>query len=435
MLLLLLLYFIVIIKSIDNNNATIILKKVSPPNKNDLLKKFSSSTTSTSQKKMKFLIWFSNNDGIFSQFLQMKIMHYVAQNINKRTLLIAPIRSLHMPNQTIILCDLFQLPITIQCFNNDDIYNWNYYNKDIKCLTDIKVNIMLKSNSYSNNIEKHDIVCYRGLVPFLGTLTRRDAVLNAVDFAIPNLILNKIYRESFLTFKKNLGFNNNNYTVIHWRRGDQLSSRCKQGRDLSVNCNDASYLISFVHSHVQDKLVYIATNEKNAINELHLLTNAGFLIYNHSYSIGTNDDLSIFMLEIALMLDSTTFLGWGISEVNDVIENQRMRMKKSYCKSNENLLEEIVFPTWCANRNKTIYSSHFNDAPISNPHSHSHGITNVNSNQHIHTIGNHNNGTKTGGHLRQVLHNITTARIKQHNHQQHQQHNKNDKDNKVHSQK
>jgi len=236
LLLLLLLYFIVIIKSIDNNTTIITIKKVPPP-KIDLQKRFSTSSTtgtsSSNQKKVKYLLWFSNNDGIFSQFLQMKIMHYVAQNIHKRTLLIAPIRSLHMPNQTIILCDLFQLPITVQCFNNNDMYNWNYYNKDIKCLTDIKVNIMLKSNSYSNNIEKYDIVCYRGLVPFLGTLTRRDAVLNAVDFAIPNLVLNKIYRETFITFKKNLGFDSNNYTVIHWRRGDQLSSRCKQGRDLS----------------------------------------------------------------------------------------------------------------------------------------------------------------------------------------------------------
>lgn len=224
--------------SIDTNNSTILpsqslslIKKVIP-NKNDLLKRFNNSNNNKNQKKAKYLLWFSNNDGIFSQFLQMKIMHHVAQNIHKRTLLIAPIKSVHMPNKTIILCDLFQLPITIQCLNNDEMYNWNHNYNDNKCLNDLKVNIMLRASTYSKSIEKMEVVCYKGLVTFLGAATRRNAVLNAVDFASPNLILSKIYKENFLMYKKNLDLNNN-YTVIHWRRGDQLSTRCKQGRDLS----------------------------------------------------------------------------------------------------------------------------------------------------------------------------------------------------------
>ena len=312
----------------------------------DLYKRFSN--TNTNQKgRTKYLLWFSNNDGIFSQFLQMKIMHYAAQNLNKRTLIIAPIKSYHLPNKTVILCDLFQLPSTIQCFNNEEMHNWNNYYKDSRFLNDIKLTIMLRSPNYGNILEKDELVCFKGLVPFLGSLTRRDAALKAVDFANPPLILHKKYRDQFLIFKSNMGLNDN-YTVIHWRRGDQLSSRCKQGRDLSVNCNDASYLISFVHNNVDDKKVYVATNEKNSTAELNSLVSAGFLIFNRSHLPIKNafDDLQVFMLEIGLMLDCSTFLGWGISEVNDVIENQRMRMKKSYCKGNEHLLEEIVFPTW-----------------------------------------------------------------------------------------
>lgn len=196
-----------------------------------------------------------------------------------------------------------------------------------------------------------------------------------------------------------------------------------------VNCNDASHLISFVQNNIKDKSVYIATNEKNAQDELKLLTDAGFLIFNQSYvSNITNDDLNIFMLEVGLMLDSTTFLGWGVSEINDVVENQRMRMKKSYCKTNENLLEEIVFPTWCANMNRTIYSSNFNDGPISGSHSHTKTIHNTQNTQNT-NINHHYDKNNGGvGNLRQVLQNITTARIKDHNHhhQQQQQQNKND---------
>ena len=425
------LYYIRNATSIDSNITRITItstKNVTTlkraPNKNDVLKRFSGVGN---PKKLKFLLWFSNNDGIFSQFLQMKIMHYVAQNLHKRTLLVAPIKSMHMPNRTIILCDIFKLPSTIQCLNNEEIFIWNFYNKDMKCLTDIKVNIMLRSIGYGKSIEKVDVVCYKGLVTFLGASTRRDAVLNAVDFPIPNLVIHKRYMENLSQYKKYLGLNNN-YTVIHWRRGDQLSSRCKQGRDKSINCNDVNYLISFVHNNVKDKSVYIATNDKNDNNELQLLSNAGFLLYNQSYiSNVTNDDLSAFILDIALMLDSSTFLGWGISEVNDVIENQRMRMKKSFCKTNENLLEEIVFPTWCANRNKTLYSSNFSDVPLS---SNSHHHANVNhkihtDNNHDKISSNHNNGNI----LREILKNVTSSRVQQHHHHQ-QQHKQQQKQHK-----
>jgi hypothetical protein len=217
----------------NDTNTTIIQSKITAakraPSKFDLLKRFNNNNQ---KSKVKYLLWFSNNDGIFSQFLQMKIMHYVAQNLHKRTLIIAPIRSYHLPNKTVILCDLFQLPSTIQCFNNEEMYNWNYYYKDFRCLTDIKVTIILRSQNYGMNLEKDELVCFKGLIPFLGTSTRRDAVLKAVDFASPPLVLHKNYREQFLIFKRNMGLNSN-YTVIHWRRGDQLSSRCKQGRDLS----------------------------------------------------------------------------------------------------------------------------------------------------------------------------------------------------------
>ena len=146
------------------------------------------------------------------------------------------------------------------------------------------------------------------------------------------------------------------------------------------------------------------------------------------------------MLEIGLMLDCTTFLGWGISEVNDVVENQRMRMKKSYCKSNEHLVEEIVFPTWynshhshciiiimiiiiyrCANRNKTLYSPNFSDALIAT--SHQHANTNINNhiNHHYDKINNHSIGAKTQ--LRERLQNITLARVHHHHQQQHDQNN------------
>jgi hypothetical protein len=38
-----------------------------------------------------------------------------------------------------------------------------------------------------------------------------------------------------------------------------------------------------------------------------------------------------FIIEVGLMLDATTFLSFGISEVNDIVDNERRHMGKSWC--------------------------------------------------------------------------------------------------------
>lgn len=48
--------------------------------------------------------------------------------------------------------------------------------------------------------------------------------------------------------------------------------------------------------------------------------------------------------QISIMLNASTFLAWGVSEVNDVIEHERMLRGKSYCSAKE---ETPKYPTWC----------------------------------------------------------------------------------------
>jgi hypothetical protein len=41
--------------------------------------------------------------------------------------------------------------------------------------------------------------------------------------------------------------------------------------------------------------------------------------------------LEIFVLEILLMLEATTFLSFGVGEVHDVIDFERSKAGRSYC--------------------------------------------------------------------------------------------------------
>lgn len=47
------------------------------------------------------------------------------------------------------------------------------------------------------------------------------------------------------------------------------------------------------------------------------------------------------------MLEASTFLGWGISEINDVVEYERMKAGKSFC-INQDLPTDANLETWCS---------------------------------------------------------------------------------------
>jgi hypothetical protein len=108
------------------------------------------------------------------------------------------------------------------------------------------------------------------------------------------------------------------FTVVHWRRGDQLSSRCSSGVDVTVNCGSAEDLVKRVRSVSDDKVVYVATNELQNSKEMKSLRRMGFLTFS---DIKLNNFVEIdpfhgVVLEVALMLRASTFLGWGVSEIS-----------------------------------------------------------------------------------------------------------------------
>ena len=137
------------------------------------------------------------------------------------------------------------------------------------------------------------------------------------------------------------------YMVVHWRRGDQLKSRCEPSAqhnvtDRSFNCKTAHELISEIKrviksgylegssesqffwrektrkkipNHPDDKpVVYIATNQnlyllENGVPMHEMISKAGFHTFKDLDLLHLNS-LDRFVTELHMMIDSDFFMAW-----------------------------------------------------------------------------------------------------------------------------
>eukprot|EP01034_Spumella_vulgaris_P023242 gene23242-29446_t len=115
-------------------------------------------------------------------------------------------------------------------------------------------------------------------------------------------------------------------------------------KNSSVNCLNASELIKLVRRHSNHSLVYIATNEPSNSTELIALKNVGFKVFSSAGLLNVDSrSLTALVLDAAVMLQSDTFLAWGVSIANDVIEHERMLNGQSYCVAHSS--DVVVYPT------------------------------------------------------------------------------------------
>lgn len=136
------------------------------------------------------------------------------------------------------------------------------------------------------------------------------------------------------------------FIVAHWRRGDQLMSRCRGaygGLDQSANCvesidemiTDYETLINLACSNFSNSLLYkryIATNEKN-ISILQNLNFKGYLTFPKTQFKLVNDTVGYiinkngqmismsyaeeYVIETMLVCRSICFFGFGVSTLNN----------------------------------------------------------------------------------------------------------------------
>lgn len=61
------------------------------------------------------------------------------------------------------------------------------------------------------------------------------------------------------------------------------------------------------------------------------------------------NSLVSFLVEVSLMLEADQFLAWGVSEVDDVVERERMRRNLSWCSAYPPPERDgpLQYPSWC----------------------------------------------------------------------------------------
>jgi hypothetical protein len=288
------------------------------------------------------LLWVPNSAGLFSHFIQMKIMLAKAK-ANQRVLTIVPTQSPHYGAKFIDMCTIFTLPSSVQC--GTDANATRYCSQNFAELA---------------TWDRNSSFCYSGRISFDSSVKGRHAILQAISLP-PRLQFGAQYVQSSTRFwfqltqlvrlRSGLGLPESaswspRITVVHWRRGDQLSSRCSHLVDVSVNCASAEGLVLKVRSYSGTNAVYVATNEPQDSPHMTNLRQAGFLTYRDvirfaaataatadlgtsasaSIGTGTGADVDIFGVlaaEVFAMLRADQFLAWGVSEINDLVEYER----------------------------------------------------------------------------------------------------------------
>jgi len=294
------------------------------------------------------LTWRPSSEGTFSQFLQMRVMLFVTKDLNRSALHVLSTPNKHLKNTTVSLCDIFVLPERVSCASPSpqDIEP----NGTTHCRAfSIKLRHAYFHSHYDQSrtliVNNMTHACFNMVSPFLGGQTRRDAFLRATSF-VPPLRFTKPMADHFRNYKRHLlGDATKQYTVVHWRRGDQLTTRCAQGKDISVNCHSVADLVAEVRKYTNDSVVYIATNaHEMSPLDIYTIGKAGFQLFDPFFAGYGARGVEALAVDAQLMVDATTFLGWGVSLINDLVEHARMLHRRSWCTTAE---QNVSYPTWC----------------------------------------------------------------------------------------
>ena len=304
------------------------------------------------------LTWISKNEGISSHFFQLQTMYILSQYYNM-TLRLPDYRSNHYgKGERIRMCDIFVLPSDIICFDEPPdmvirsldctipIEHFNDTQQDpSQILRSFLHRYHIKnSNAQYLNIKERFTWNERTLVNGYNT---KCTLANAFEFQLNGpasdddfpIIMTQKYVDMFRIVINNLFEDSRDdyvFVAVHWRRGDQLQSRCETS-DNSVNCENSKALIQAINIAISQKMndsstdifannkkniiIYVATNEED-IMELANLSNEGYylsgdvLFINDQY---IENEVDTFIMDFLLMTESDIYFYWGSSGVHDLV--------------------------------------------------------------------------------------------------------------------
>jgi hypothetical protein len=323
----------------------------------------------------KVFTWVPTREGLTSRYMQMEHLHSQLRAHNKTLRIVNAVSSHYKELPPVRLCDIFELPSTIEC----ESASANAVVNCLPCVLDAIV------PSQRHHVESFNVRAqYAPLVPaksIVDLSKERCGLLFGHNFPMVRgaadeipVVVKPRYKQLFERVLDNLGhaFRLGDYAVVHWRRGDQASKCSMQekderpmlSRDTSVNCGTASDLVDAVHTALNsswpvgealravETAVYVSTNEADPA-QLQRLRQAGFKLLGDavivlpsrpSWSESASTailrlvrkprqqrltSLEAFVVELQLMMGAKKFVGWGSTGVRPFVERERERRKSS----------------------------------------------------------------------------------------------------------
>lgn len=200
-------------------------------------------------------------------------------DIVNRSVTIRNFESYHFPDVSRVnICNLFNFPSTIKCTNAsliDIVHKHNcHLIQNHSSWSSNPLSYMLPKNVVRDpyfEVSKVDCIAgfiheSEGVIP-LGTPNFRK---------FDNLSISAYYYKMLPDVRKVLNISTQDFVAMHWRRGDQLESRCREDRnkkrfgtrDMSINCHSVKDFINVTKSllikeNIKNSSVVVATNEQS----------------------------------------------------------------------------------------------------------------------------------------------------------------------------
>ena len=290
------------------------------------------------------IVYLSTPEGIMANFRQVENLWKVAIAAGRSIKVASRYMSDHYDNSLLNFCNIFNVPASVSC-THESMEVIGQLLPSCSLINSEKINVWYNQPSLyglpqsvpSSNIDFSAVECLAGYVH-----SKTISAIRSPKY-FPQHELNKNYTRHLPFLMGILTNNQQNSTttvVYHWRRGDQLSSRCnstrkKQSLDVSVNCKGVKAFVSAANvavgpirtkSENRTIIRYVATNENNR-TALDQLRQQGFLLFEDIEEKVKQflevSRLNRFLVEVLLMCHADHFFRWGFSEVHYFLRHCR----------------------------------------------------------------------------------------------------------------
>jgi hypothetical protein len=310
------------------------------------------------------LVWLGTEEGIASKYEGIERMHGLALSLNKTLVIVngncGHYRSLkENPKGHYSLCHVFSFPKTITCLDapvgvvvqklacacprseswkQQGVLDWtdNIHQYGLRDRHDHLVKRIDNFSPATDDAKRRTCLVSRG-DPFSQYMIQIPVKLQPRYLQFVEMAETRLFRINS-TSAASAADEARTLIVVHWRRKDQMTARCSSNHgspvsDSSINCASSSLeFITYIrnvtsNAPINSTAIYVATNEENKeiVNDL---SRAGLWTFEDlGFPSAVASPVDRFVIELALMARATTFLGWGFSAVNSLVE--RMRRQES----------------------------------------------------------------------------------------------------------